>query len=32
MHVYYMFLLLDVGGDHEVEGGGGVEEKEKERD
>ena len=30
VHVYYVFLLLDFSGDHEVEGGG-VEEKEKER-
>ena len=37
VHVYYMFLLLDFSGDHEVEGGeggggggGGVEEKEKD--
>ena len=35
VHVYYVFLLLNFSGDHEVEGGGGgggVEEKEKERD
>ena len=23
VHVYYVFLLLDFSGDHEVEGGGG---------
>ena len=33
VHVYYVFLLLDFSGDHEVGGGGGgVEEKEKEID
>ena len=33
VHVYNVFLLLDFSGDHQVEeGGGGFEEKEKERD
>ena len=32
VHVYYVFLLLNFSGDDEVEGGGGFEEKEKERD
>ena len=32
VHVYYMFLLLNFSGDHEVKGGGGFDEKEKERD
>ena len=30
MHVYYVFLLLDFSGDHEVEGGrGGGRERER---
>ena len=32
VHVYYVFLLLNFSGDHGYKGGGGFEEKEKERD